>query len=214
MADDVRTDGDCLRDFRRGDTSAFEQLVMRHQTALLRHARSLLGDGRAGEDAVQEAFMRLVQTPPILPRECQGNPELESAHLSSWLHRVTRNCSLDLLRSESRRKRREEVVAADDKADGGIPEVEAGDTREAVERGLARLPRDQREVLALRLLGERSYKEIASITGKKVGTVGWLVSTGLKALAAELAPLLAGADGDPAEMPLPASMVYLQGRTT
>lgn len=211
---DPRTDGDCLRDFRRGDTSGFELLVVRHQTALLRHARSLLGDGRAGEDAVQEAFLRLVQTPPILPRECLGQPELESAHLSSWLHRVTRNCCLDLLRSESRRKRREEAVAPQDQADGGIPEVEAGDTREAVERGLARLPRDQREVLALRLLGERSYKEISAITGKKVGTVGWLVSTGMKALAAELAPLLSGSDAHPDELPRPAGMVYLQGRTT
>ena len=44
----------------------------------------------------------------------------------------------------------------------------------------------------LRLLGERSYKEIAAITGKKVGTIGWLVSVGLKALAAELAPLVGG----------------------
>ncbi len=44
----------------------------------------------------------------------------------------------------------------------------------------------------LRLLSERSYREIAEITGKKVGTVGWLVSEGLKALAAQLEPLLAG----------------------
>ena len=39
----------------------------------------------------------------------------------------------------------------------------------------------------------KSYKEIASITGKKIGTVGWLVSKGLKALSSELAPLLGAA---------------------
>ena len=37
-----------------------------------------------------------------------------------------------------------------------------------------------------------AHGEIASITGRKVGTVGWLVSVGLKALATELAPLLGG----------------------
>ena len=45
-------------------------------------------------------------------------------------------------------------------------------------------------MLVLRLLGDKSYREIADITGKKIGTVGWLVSVGLKALSAELAPLL------------------------
>ncbi len=47
-------------------------------------------------------------------------------------------------------------------------------------------------MLVLRLLGEKSYREIADITGKKVGTVGWLISVGLKALSQELEPLLTG----------------------
>ena len=41
-------------------------------------------------------------------------------------------------------------------------------------------------------MGERSYKEIAEITGKNVGTVGWLISVGLKALGEGLEPLLEG----------------------
>lgn len=102
---------------------------------------------------------------------------------------------MDVMRSEVRRKKREEAVASLDRADGGLESVEGDDTRDAVERGIARLPADQREVLVLRLLGERSYREIADITGKKIGTVGWLVSTGLKALASELAPLLEHSDG-------------------
>ena len=83
--------------------------------------------------------------------------------------------------------------------------LEEHDTREAVERGLSRLPADQREVLVLRLLAERSYKEIAEITGRKIGTVGWLVSLGLKALANELAPLVGiggGVQGSAAVQPV------------
>jgi RNA polymerase sigma-70 factor (ECF subfamily) len=99
---------------------------------------------------------------------------------------------MDTLRAESRRRNREERVAAPDMAPHRSSSLEEHDTREAVERGLARLPDDQREVLVLRLLAERSYKEIAEITGRKIGTVGWLVSVGLKALASELAPLVEG----------------------
>ena len=52
---------------------------------------------------------------------------------------------------------------------------------------------DQRDVLVLRLLGDKSYKrDRRAITGKKIGTVGWLVSVGLKALSQELEPLLSG----------------------
>jgi DNA-directed RNA polymerase specialized sigma24 family protein len=81
-------------------------------------------------------------------------------------------------------------------SDRDLSSVDAADTRALVERELGRLPTDQREVLVLRLLNEKSYREIAAITGKKVGTDGWLVSVGLKTLSRELAPLLSP-DGSP-----------------
>ncbi|MDE0914391.1 MAG: RNA polymerase sigma factor [Planctomycetota bacterium] len=181
-----------LERHRSGEPTAFVTLVEGHQGELLRLARGLLGRGSAFEDVVQEAFMRLAQSPPVIPEAALGDVDVERAHLSSWLHTVTRNLCMDVIRSETRRKRRERSVAQPDHHTGGILEVEAGDTRQAVERSLERLPEDQREVLVLRLLAEKSYREISEITGKKVGTVGWLVSVGLKALCVELGPLLGG----------------------
>lgn len=104
---------------------------------------------------------------------------------------------MDVMRAEKRRKRREEDVAPSEGHGGGLETVEARDTRAAVERELEKLPVDQREVLVLRLLGDRSYKEIAEITGKKIGTVGWLVSVGLKSLSEGLAPLVASGHASP-----------------
>ena len=101
---------------------------------------------------------------------------------------------MDTLRADRRRQHREGEAAPEHSVtDGGLKGVEAEDTRAAVQRSLDKLPQDQREVLVLRLLGEKSYSEIADITGRKVGTVGWLISVGLKALTRELAPLLVGA---------------------
>jgi RNA polymerase sigma-70 factor (ECF subfamily) len=187
------SDGQLLRAFRAGETSAFTELVIRHQAALLRHARALLGAGSGYEDVVQEVFLKLAESPPDIPIEADGDERLERVHLLSWLHKVTRNSCMDVMRAEKRRKRREEDVAPSEGHDGGLETVEARDTRAAVERELEKLPIDQREVLVLRLLGDRSYKEIAEITGKKIGTVGWLVSVGLKTLSRELAPLVEGA---------------------
>jgi len=189
MDEPAQSDGQLLTAWSRGNAGAFEALVARHERALLRHARALLGDWRAGEDVVQEVLLRLAQRPPDLEAEVRGDPRAESAVLTSWLHRVLRNLCMDTKRSEKRRRRREEEVSASEQTSGGVDTVEAADTRAAVERGILSLPVEQREVLVLRLLDEKSYAEIASITGKKVGTVGWLISVGMKALAAELAPL-------------------------
>lgn len=206
------TDGQLLAAARRGDTKAFEALVRRHESALLRHARALVGEPAYAEDVVQEVFLRLAQKPPELSRDVLGDAERERAHLLSWLHRVTRNCCMDALRTDTRRKVREERVAARDEAvDGGLSTVDARDTRAAVERGLEKLPQDQHEVLVLRLLGGRSYREIAEITGKKIGTVGWLVSEGLKALSRDLAPLIAPAGPDLAPSSVPASLPQSNG---
>jgi RNA polymerase sigma-70 factor (ECF subfamily) len=193
---DGPSDGALLLALERGDATAFAELVQRYQASLLRHARALLGVGGGSgggfEDVVQEVFLKLLEEPPKLPAEVQGDRERERSHLAAWLHTVTRNGCMDTLRSESRRKRREEQAAVGEaasfeRAGGGAAEVEQADTRAAVERSLERLPADQREVLVLRLLGERSYQEIAAITGKRIGTVGWLISEGLKSLAKDLA---------------------------
>lgn len=189
-----RSDHQLLVAFQGGETRAFEALVDRHQASCLRHAAFLLGGRAEVEDVVQEVFLKLVQRPPSLP--AGEDPEAQHAVLSAWLHRVTRNACMDALRSETRRTRREKEVAAPERTAGGQLVVEANDTRAAVERSLKKLPEDQREVLYLRLLADQSYREISEATGKKTGTVGWLISTGLKALAAELEPLL-GLAGSP-----------------
>lgn len=104
---------------------------------------------------------------------------------------------MDATRSQTRRTRREEEVAPSEAVAGGMERVEGDDTRAAVEASLGRLPDDQREALTLRLFGELSYKDIGLVMDKKIGTVGWLISVGMKALQEELAPLMGmGADGN------------------
>lgn len=190
---DQPSDGALLLALRRGERTAITALVERHQGVLLGHARALVGSGGPFEDAVQEAFLALLSQPPELPTHVVGDAEAERAHLRSWLHKVTRNCCMDTIRSETRRREREERAATAESFSSAV--VEERDTRAAVERELAKLPADQREVLVLRLLGERSYREIAEITGKKIGTVGWLVSEGLQRLSSGLAPLWDGRGG-------------------
>ena len=181
---DDLSDALLLARWAQRDEEAFAALVTRHEGAMLHHARALVGSG--AEDAVQDAFLELARRPPQLPAEA----ELAQPYLSSWLHKVVRSRCMDTVRSETRRRDREAQVAAGERIEGEQGAVDRRDTHEAVRRAMETLPQDQREVLVLRLLGDKSYREIADITGKKLGTVGWLVAEGVKALGARLEPLM------------------------
>ena len=174
-----------LKRARARDEAAFAELVKRHQAVLLRTARGLLGPGGAHEDAVQETFWKLCRKPPHLTDE---DPELQERQLGRWLLQVTRNHCMDQARQETRRRRRERASARPESTPGGIDRVETADEGQRVEQMLHTLPEAQREVLVLRLCSEKSYREIAEMTGRTVGTVGWLISQGLKELTARLEP--------------------------
>ena len=184
------SDGALLGAWEGGDAGAFTELVRRYESALLRHAKALLGETGAHEDVVQESFMKLARGGVEVPAAVAGDPEAERRVISAWLHKVVRNGCMDVLKAESRRKTRERTAAAPEAAPSTPPEVEVEDTRGFVRAAIAALPSDQREVLALRLFEEKSYREIAEVTGKKVGTIGWLISEGLQALSGRLAPVL------------------------
>jgi len=188
---DMPSDHRLLDEFvQEGSTVAFTTLVDRYQGILLRYVRVLLGSAtatRMADDIVQETFLRLARTPPLPPGETDVDARGGRVHLSAWLHTVARNRAMEVLRSETRRQNRERTAAPTESQDSGVG---ARDTRSAVEEGLLHLPADQREVLVLRLLQEKSYRDIATLTGRKIGTVGWLISEGLRTLSARLAPVL------------------------
>lgn len=184
---DVPSTASLLEQVRDGSERAFDALVRRHEATLLCYARGLLGAGGAYEDAVQDAFWKLARNPPRLARE---HPELEHQRLGRWLLQVTRNHCMDWMRAEKRRRRREADCAVPEATLGGIDALEVLDSSRVVEAHLEALPEAEREVLVLRLLAEKSYREIAEVTGRPVGTVGWLISQGLQRLATQLAPVL------------------------
>ena len=202
-----RSDARLLGAWHGGDSAAFTEIVERYQGPLLRHARGLLGAGSPFEDVVQEVFLKLARERLVLPSgdpdgHPGGNAEGEGRQLSAWLHTVTRNACMDIIRSEGRRRRREREVASPETTRGGSHVIDAQDTRAIVEQEIAKLPIDQRDVLVLRLFAEHSYREIAEVTGKKVGTVGWLISQGLKTLSGNLAPVLQAEIGTRPEGPM------------
>jgi RNA polymerase sigma factor (sigma-70 family) len=136
-----------------GSDDAFAALDERYRRRLVRFARGFVPGGQAdAEDVVQEAMVRAV-------RALRNGSRPDS--LGPWLHRITRNCALDLTAS----RRRHPVVELVDHAHPPAEDAGAAVERSLGMRGLVadvgRLPDTQRSALVLRELEGRSYVDIA-----------------------------------------------------
>ena len=145
----------------------------RYERVLVSYAREITGDLESARDAVQETFLRLSR---------QDVVALEP-RLRPWLFLVCRNCALD-----HRRKVVRFVAApveeADQVGEEVPPDVRAIAEEEASRlRGLvARLPRQQRELIKLKFEAGLSYKEMAEALKTSVSSVGVQLHEAIKTL--------------------------------
>ena len=130
---------------------------------LRRFAYALTGSAEQGDDLVQDACLR------ALSRIDQWQP---GTRLNSWMYRIAQNIWLDRVRANKVRGQVVDVEVAEGiVGSDGRDVVESELTLETVAAALARLPAEQRAVVALVCVEGASYKEAAEITGVPIGTV-------------------------------------------
>lgn len=164
-----------LRDFR----GIFDG----HYPAICRLVTGVLGNHAAAEDVVQEAFLKLYQSPPQ-----------ELTNIRGWLSRVANNIAYNYLRGEKSRCHRE--AAIDHLPPAGEPEAEILKSEGAaiVRQVLSLLPERERSLLLLKSSG-LNYTEIARLLGIKESSVGTLLGRARQKFKAEYLRLK-GSDSD------------------
>jgi RNA polymerase sigma-70 factor, ECF subfamily len=162
---------------RRGDQTAQGELFRRHWRPMYRAAYLIVQDATVAEDVAQEAFLAAIDA---LDRFDVRRP------LGPWLHRISVNRAIDLVRA---RQLRREV--AGDRVDRESSSVEV-DPDEAVGltdrmvAALGDLPIDQRAVVVMRYVLDRTPGEIARALDLPRGTVNSRLRRGLDQLAEAL----------------------------
>lgn len=138
--------------------------VERYEASLIRYSCGLTGDVESARDVVQETFLKL----------CRQKPGKVGDPPGPWLYRVCRNHALDLYRKRARHPENPIDDAYDLAGEEVSPDAdaEAQDRRELVLALLKELSPTQREVVRLKFMEGLSYKEIAQVTGLRVGSVG------------------------------------------
>jgi len=151
--------------------AAFAGFVAGSYAALVRTAYLLTGDRGHAEDLVQQCLLTTYRAWPRLD-------SLDAAGA------YTRTSMVRLATRWGARRWRGEVPTYDLPEHGADDHAGAVDSAVLVRRALGALPAQQRAVLVLRYLEDRSEAEVAAIMGCSVGTVKSRASRALAALRA------------------------------
>ena len=141
---------------------------------LLLFARQWVHSAADAEDIVQEAFVKF----------WRRNHKIDNRAL---LYSAVRSIALDFIRRNSRRARRE--ASAFDETEFSEPQFEIEDeTQRALADAIDGLPREQREVLVMKIWNELTFAEIAGALGISQNTAASRYRYALAALKKMLQP--------------------------
>jgi len=158
------SDAELVRALAEGSGDAMAALYRRHGGLVYRFCLRASQDQSIAEEATQDAFLILLKD--------AARFDARLASLSTWLCGIARRLVWKQL------ERRQRLVSIDDEAgDFETPDDDPGvqlsrqQAVDAVQRGIASLPLDAREVIVLCEFEEMSYEEAAIVLGVPIGTV-------------------------------------------
>lgn len=162
-----------------GDEAAFRQFIITNTPPCHAYAYRILKRKELAEDAVSEVFVSVWEARRHLP---------DIENINAWLHRLTLNKSISLLRKESR------WVSGSGKitdlelniADPGPESEYDRETIYRLNKAISELPPKCRHVLYLAKIEKMPYREIAHILGISVKTVSNHITYAMKRLTAIL----------------------------
>jgi RNA polymerase sigma-70 factor (ECF subfamily) len=151
---------------------ALAEAYRRHAGAVFALARRLLGDPTLAEEVVQEVFVW----------DAPDRFDADRGTLRSYLLANGHGRAVDLIRSESSRRAREEREHRA-RAEAGYDiehEVEDLVVADEVKGALAALPSDERRAIELAYFGGHTYREVATLLAAPEGTVKSRIRSGLR----------------------------------
>jgi RNA polymerase sigma-70 factor (ECF subfamily) len=166
LSDIPHDDGALIEAFQRGDEFAFVSLYNRYKAAVYAFCAKMLLNREQARDALQETFLRVYENRERL---------LKTDSFKSWLYTIARNQCLNQLRRNDWQvafdAQHEEVLEG--RRQGATPasELEKNEQVALVNRYLATLKPEYREVIVLREYQNLSYEEIAGITRSSLSAV-------------------------------------------
>jgi RNA polymerase sigma-70 factor, ECF subfamily len=169
----AKSDDTLVVDAQNGDAAALNELLSRHYDRVRAVCFRIAGDTRDGEDATQEALLRVVRNLHTFDQR---------SRFSTWLYRIATNAALDEIR---RRHRRPVAIdptppsSDEDHAPGLSGQIDPLTSAEidgiankiVIQQAIDALSEDHRCVVVLRDVAGLDYSEIGAVLNIPEGTV-------------------------------------------
>lgn len=166
-----------LTNYRKtGSDAAFTNLLRRYTNLVYSVAKRRLSDQSLAEDVTQTVFTRLARSPPTIKSD---------GELAAWLHRTTIHVAIDVWRSETRRRTREQQVALMQT----LPAEDAQLWEELtphLDEALNQLADDDRQAVLLRFFEQKPMRDIGGILGVSEDAAKMRVSRAIDRLRKQL----------------------------
>ncbi len=154
---DIMTDEMLMISFRDNrDFRLFSELIERYAKPALSIARSYMLEKEGAEDALQEAFLRIMNKSEHFHA---GQP------FAPWFYRILRNICIDMIRRKKIGSMLD--IRLTDEWDVAI-EDQSSDISANYRRLVEKLSSNEREVVMLKIAQDLSFEEIAKIVGCSV----------------------------------------------
>ncbi len=169
-----------LRLIGQGDRNSFAQLYDRFAGVLFSVANRVLNNQEAAEDVLQDVFIQIWEKAPLYD-PLRGKP-------LTWAVTLTRNKSIDRLRSTQRRNRLRDEVEKESLTFEQFDDKSSVDAVDAMEKGamvraaIAKLSPDQRQAIELAFFSGLTQTEIAERLGEPLGTIKARIRRGMMKL--------------------------------
>ncbi|MEK3732618.1 RNA polymerase sigma factor [Paenibacillus sp. FSL M8-0334] len=151
---DARQIESVVASVQRGETERFAIIIDAYQQQIFRYCCRMLGNVQDAEDAVQDIMVKAYQS------ISRYRPEVS---FSAWLYRIASNHCLNLLRRRKLHRQIMNIFRPSLLAASPEQEMEKRLYSYPLEKALAELTPEERNILVLRVLEQRSFAEMSEI---------------------------------------------------
>lgn len=165
----TKSDSYLVSQYLRGDEKSLEILIDKHKSRIFNFIYSKVLDRYTSEDIFQETFIKVIKT---LKKGLYN----EEGKFLPWVMRISHNLIIDYFRKNKRLPMFDNCESFDifSILKDDIPNAENTMIDNQIKKDLVKiiseLPKDQKNVIMMRLYKNMSFKEIADISGVSINT--------------------------------------------
>lgn len=157
------TDEQIMEAVKNGDLQQVSLLYEKYYSRIFNFLARMTMDRDLGEDLTQNVFLRLLK---------YKNTYREGMRFQSWIYQMARNAFADHYQAHKNRfSQFVDVEKISNKASTAIEDMEQDEKEELLNRSMARLSEEQRELLVLTRYQHMKYEEVAIIMDTTVANI-------------------------------------------